>query len=241
MVAEDEDVVRAELRQQLQTLWPELRLVGSASSGLEALQLLEEHAPDVLFLDIEMPGLTGLQVAQQAQGRCHVVFVTAYDSYAVQAFETGAVDYLLKPLDSQRLQSTLARLRARLHEPPANLEKMLQELSLRATPPSYLRWIKASLGDVVKLITVNDVAYFQADNKYTRVVTSSGEALVRSSLQELLRELDPTSFWQIHRGIIVNVAAIHSVYRSFRGTLQVKLKQRPEELPVSATYAERFR
>ncbi len=181
ILAEDEAVLRDELRQHLQQLWPQLHIAGEAASGIEALQLIERHAPDVLFLDIQMPGLTGLDVALQVQGRCHIVFVTAYDAYAVAAFEAGAVDYVLKPIQSARLATAVARIKQRLGTAPQPMQELLRELARAQPATEYLRWINASLGSEVKLITVDEVLYFQADTKYTRVVTAGGEALIRRS------------------------------------------------------------
>jgi DNA-binding LytR/AlgR family response regulator len=194
IVAEDEGTLRHQLIEQLGQLWPELDIVGEAADGVQALRLLDERQPDVLFLDIEMPGATGLEVARQASGRCHVVFVTAYDQHAVAAFD---------------------------RQP--------------------LRWINASVGQNLKLITVDEISYFQADNKYTRVVTAEGEALIRKPLKELVEELDPNQFWQIHRSTLVNAAAIAGVARDFRGRMIVRLKSRAETLLVSDTYTHLFR
>ena len=241
ILAEDEAVLRDELRHHLATLWPELQIIGTAGTGIEALQMADRRVPDVLFLDIQMPGLTGLEVAQQVQGRCHIVFVTAYDAHAVAAFEAGAVDYVLKPIDVARLKLAIDRVKQRLHSVPTNLEGVLRELARGAAAKNYLRWINASVGRSMQLITVDEVAYFQADSKYTKVVTPSVEALVRKSLHELQQQLDPSLFWQIHRGIIVNVGAIHTIHRTFKGALEIKLKQRSETLPVSSAHAHLFK
>jgi DNA-binding LytR/AlgR family response regulator len=241
ILAEDEAVLRDELRQHLAELWPELSIAGMASTGIEALQLLERRVPDVMFLDIQMPGLTGLEVAQQVHGRCHIVFVTAYDAHAVAAFEAGAIDYVLKPIEPARLKLAIDRVKQRLQSVPPNIENLLRELAQGSAAKSYLRWINASVGRSVQLITVNEVAYFQADSKYTRVVTPTVEALVRKSLHELQQQLDPAVFWQIHRGVIVNVGAIHTVHRTFKGALEIKLKQRAETLPVSSAHAHLFK
>jgi DNA-binding LytR/AlgR family response regulator len=241
VIAEDETVLREELRTQLEALWPELRIVGEAASGIEALQLLERHRPQVMFLDIEMPGLTGLEVARQVGGRSHVVFVTAYDAYAVAAFEQGAVDYVLKPFDTARLALTIGRLKERVDSPPPSLEVLLRELASARPAPEYLRWINASRGNEVRLITVDEVCYFQGDTKYTRVVTADGESLIRRTLKELQEQLDPAAFWTIHRSYIVNANAISGVARDFRGRVQVKLKARPEKLAVSEAHAHLFR
>jgi len=203
--------------------------------------LLERHRPQILFLDIEMPRLTGLEVARQVGGRSHVVFVTAYDAYAVAAFEQGAIDYVLKPFDTARLAMTIRRLKDRVDHPPPALEALLRELAGARPAPEYLRWINASRGNEVRLITVDEVCYFQADTKYTRVVTADGESLIRRTLKELQDQLDPAAFWTIHRSYIVNANAISGVSRDFRGRVHVKLKSRPEKLAVSEAHAHLFR
>ena len=246
IIAEDEATLRGQLVEQLGQLWPELAIVGEAADGVQALRLLDEHRPDVMFLDIQMPGATGLEVAREASGRCHVVFVTAYDQHAVAAFDQGAVDYVLKPVSAARLFTAVSRLKQRLGTPPARLDATLNGLAgAGASPPAttrqYLRWINASVGQNVKLITVDEVSYFQADNKYTRVVTGEGEALIRKPLKELVEELDPGQFWQIHRSTLVNASSIAGVTRDFRGRMLVKLKSRPETLLVSDSYTHLFR
>lgn len=242
VIAEDEPVLRTQLRELLGAVWPGLQIVATAEDGLQAARALQEHAPDVLFLDIQMPGLSGLEVARQASGQHHVVFVTAYDQYAVAAFEEGAVDYVVKPLNAGRLSTACARVKSRLSAAPADLENLLRVLARMSVPgQSYLRWINASMGADVKLITVDEVHYFQADTKYTRVVTAGGESLIRKSLKELLDELDPALFWQIHRSTVVNVGAIAGVARDFTGRLTVKLKDRKETLAVSQPFAHLFR
>ncbi len=242
ILAEDEPVLRTQLQDLLGNVWPELEIVAIAEDGVQAIAALEQHAPDVLFLDIEMPGLTGLDVAHRASNRVHVVFVTAYQQHAVAAFEEGAVDYVMKPLSAERLATACDRVKRRLSAAPANLENLLRAL---ATPSarghSYLRWINASMGTDVKLITVDEVRYFQSDAKYTRVVTAAAESLIRKSLKELLDELDPALFWQIHRSTVVNVGAIAGVSRDFGGHLIVKLKDRNETLAVSQPFAHLFR
>ena len=242
IVAEDEATLRHQLVEQLRDLWPEVSIVGEAADGVQALRLLDERMPDVLFLDIQMPGATGLEVARQASGRCHVVFVTAYDQHAVAAFDQGAVDYVLKPISPARLFTAVSRVKQRLGTPPARLDSALAQLT---TTPSnarqYLRWINASVGQNLKLITVDEIAYFQADNKYTRVVTGEGEALIRKPLKDLVEELDPNQFWQIHRSTLVNAASIAGVMRDFRGRMMVKLKTRAETLLVSDSYTHLFR
>lgn len=244
LVAEDEATLRQQLVEQLSQLWPDLVIVGEAADGIQALRLLDELRPDVLFLDINMPGATGLEVARQASGKSRVVFVTAYDQHAVAAFEQGAIDYVLKPISAARLFTTVQRLRERLAAPPARIDHVLSQLSptpATAAPRGALRWINASVGQNLRLITVDEIVYFQADNKYTRVVTADGEALIRKSLKELVDELDPQQFWQIHRSTLVNVAAIAGVTRDFRGRMLVKLKKREDTLLVSDTYTHLFR
>jgi DNA-binding LytR/AlgR family response regulator len=230
LVAEDEATLRAELIEHLGRLWPELEILGEAADGIEALRLLDELRPDVLFLDIQMPGATGLEVARQASGKSRVVFVTAYDEHAVAAFDQGAVDYLLKPLQPARLHTAIGRVLDRLVSMPGS-----------AAPKQHLRWINASVGQALKLITVDEVLYFAADNKYTRVATREGEALIRKPLKELVEELDPQVFWQIHRSTLVNAKAIAGASRDFRGRLQLKLKERNETLLVAESYAHLFK
>jgi len=239
ILAEDEPLLREELAELLARLWPELEIVAQAADGIAALQAVERHGPDILFLDINMPGLNGLEVARHASGRCHVVFVTAYDQHTLAAFEQGAADYLLKPVQPARLATTVGRLKERIGRPPAALEGLLRELGARGS--GYLRWINASQGQTVRVITVEDVCYFQADSKYTRVVTPEGESLIRKPIKELSNELDPASFWQIHRSTIVNVHAIAGVVRDLRGRTQVRLKRREELLQVSDAYTPLFR
>jgi DNA-binding LytR/AlgR family response regulator len=241
ILAEDEKPLRDELRQSLSELWPELIVLGEAGTGIEALQLLEKQTPDLMFLDIQMPGLTGLEVAHQVQGRCHIVFVTAYDAYAVAAFKTGALDYVLKPLEGERLRLAVDRVRQRLGSTPQNLEVLLRDLIRNSTPRKYLRWINASVGHLMQLITVEEIMYFQADAKYTRVVTATCEALIKKSLNELRSELDPSVFWQVHRSTIVNANAIAGVSRDMLGHINLKLKRRDEKLSVSESHAHLFR
>lgn len=242
IIAEDEEVLREQLREQLSSLWPELRIVAETEDGIAALHALEDETPDILFLDIQMPELSGLEVARQASGRCHVVFVTAYDKYAIAAFEEGAVDYVLKPFSPARLATTVARLKQHMGAVPARLEGLLQKLAERLNANrGHLRWITAWLGNDVHLITVEEVAYFRADNKYTVVVTPDAETLIRKSIKDLADELDPDLFWQIHRSTLVNVGAIAGVHRDFRGRLRVRLKDRKETLAVSEPYMHRFK
>jgi DNA-binding LytR/AlgR family response regulator len=242
VIAEDEPILRAELRETLARLWPELEICAEAEDGIEALRALSQYAPDVLFLDIQMPGLSGLEVAKQASGRCHVAFVTAYDKYAVAAFEQGAVDYVMKPFSPARLATTVTRLKDKIASVPANLDTLLKSLAdVTVAKREYLRWITASQGSELRLITIDEIAYFQADSKYTLVVTEQQESLIRRPIRELMDELDPQVFWQIHRGTVVNVNAISGVQRDMGGRLRVKLKQRKETLAVSEPYYHLFK
>jgi DNA-binding LytR/AlgR family response regulator len=242
LIAEDEATLADELREVLCALWPELSVCAVARNGFEALQALEQHTPDVVFLDIQMPGMSGLEVAKRASGRSHVVFVTAYDNYAVAAFEQGVVDYVMKPFDAARLADTVERLKARIDSVPANLEFLLKALSEKlADGRRYIRWITASQGSELQLITVEEICYFQADNKYTRVVTSERESLIVRTIKDLADALDPSIFWQIHRGTVVNIRHVSGISRDYRGRLLLRLKQRQEILPVSAPYAHLFR
>jgi DNA-binding LytR/AlgR family response regulator len=242
VIAEDEPVLLAELRDTLHKLWPELVDVAAATDGVEAVRALEVHAPQILFLDIQMPGMSGLDVARQASEHCHVVFVTAYDRYAVAAFEEGAVDYVMKPFSAARLATTVGRLKDKLGNMPANLDGILKRLADQADKArDYMRWITASQGDELRLITVDEICYFQADNKYTLVVTPKQESLIRRPIKELVDELDPAVFWQIHRGTLVNVNAVAGVTRDIGGHLRVRLKERKETLPVSDPYVHRFK
>jgi DNA-binding LytR/AlgR family response regulator len=242
IVAEDESVLRIELGELLGEVWPELDVVALVGDGLEAVRAIDKHAPDVMFLDIQMPGISGLDVARAASGRCHVTFVTAYDQHAVAAFEQGAVDYVMKPVTAARLYTACDRIKQRLTSAPANLEQLLKTLAEhRANARPYLRWINASKGAEVQILTTDEICYFQSDAKYTRAVTPSTEALLRKSLKDLSDELDPTVFWQIHRATIVNLNAIGSVAHDAYGHAVLKLKQRKEILRVSETYAHLFR
>jgi len=250
VVAEDEATLRGELVEQLGRLWPELAIVGEAADGVAALRLIEQHEPDVVFLDIQMPGVTGLEVGRQVAGRSHVVFLTAYDQHAVAAFDQGAVDYVLKPLATARLFTAISRVKQRLAiaqpgEYAAGVGAALERLGAAApgSAPAraYLRWINASVGQTLKLITVDEVLYFQSDNKYTRVATRDAEALIRKPLKELVEELDPEQFWQVHRSTLVNASAVAAVTRDFHGRMQIKLKERAETLLVAESYAHRFR
>jgi DNA-binding LytR/AlgR family response regulator len=250
LIADDEPNLAEYLRDRLVAAWPELDVVGVAANGPEALALMEEHDPDVLFLDIRMPGLNGLEVARRAAEGIRIVFVTAFNQYAIEAFEHEAVDYLLKPVTDERLAETVRRLRERLRMPAAPdelrraldaLSRVLPGLSGGASIPGRLAWIRASVGSQVRLIAIEEVCYFQANDKYTSVFTAEGEALIRASLRELAEQLDPDRFWQIHRSTIVNIAHVAATTRDLTGRTQIRLKARPETLVVSRAFAHLFR
>lgn len=241
LIAEDEPMLRAQLKARLAEAWPELNIVAEAENGEQALALVDEHEPDVAFLDIRMPLVSGLEVARAIGGRCHVVFVTAYDEYAVAAFDEGAVDYVLKPVTPERIAKVTTRVKARLAAPPADLTALLRRLAEREDAGAPLKWIRASLGSVMQMIAVADVVYFQAEDKYTKVVTSDSAALIRKPIKDLYDELDQEAFWQIHRATIVNLQAIARVERDFRDQPVITLKSRPEKLTVSRTFAHRFK
>jgi DNA-binding LytR/AlgR family response regulator len=241
ILAEDEPLLADELADMLKALWPELEIRARVEDGVAALSAIEAHQPDVAFLDIHMPLLTGIDVARQIAGRCHVAFITSYDEHAVEAFEAGAMDYVLKPPTAARLATTVQRLKARLQQPPADLRSALRGLAGRAPQaPRYLQWINASRGAAVRLITVEEILYFRSDQKYTLVVTEDTEALIKKTIKSLINELDPTMFWQVHRSTVVNFHAIDSVLRDDRGNLTLRLRQRPEALPVSEAYHHLF-
>ncbi len=242
IIAEDEPLLRAEIRETLRNLWPELRISAEAADGLQAIEAFDRHGPNVLFLDIQMPGATGIDVARHASGKAHVVFITAYDGYALSAFEQGAIDYILKPISAERIKVTVERVRERLREPPADLRGLAELLkSTVSSEPRYLKWLSVPHGSELRVVATAEILYLRADNKYTTVNTRSSSFLLNSSLKEMLAKLDPGVFWQIHRSIIVNVGAIDTIYRSFRGSLEVKLKGRDELLPVSAAHAHLFK
>ena len=240
ILAEDEAILRQQLQGKLAKLWPELEIIASVEDGAAALEALEDRVPDFMFLDIQMPEMTGVEVARHVAGRCHVVFVTAYDQYAIQAFETGAADYILKPATDERLAVTIERLKAKLATPPVDLNALLAKLT-EQNRKERLQWIKATVGQSLRLIPVDEVLFFQSDEKYTRVVTAEGEALIKTPIRELLDGLDPEAFWQIHRSTVVNAAAIAAVTRDFRGQAHVKVRGRDESLVVSRIYSHLFK
>ena len=249
VIAEDEALLRNELSRLLSAAWPALDIVAECDDGGTALEAIVEHQPEVAFLDIRMPGLTGLGVAAaaaEASPNTQIVFVTAYDQYAIDAFDTGAVDYLLKPIAPERLAAAVQRLQARITQGNPDTEALatlVKQLGERLQPAALepLVWITASAGKETRLIMVDDVAYFQADHKYTVVMTAEGESLLRKPIRELLDVLDPAAFKQIHRSTIVNLKAIASIARDDSGKGTVKLKYRPETLSVSQPFMALFR
>jgi DNA-binding LytR/AlgR family response regulator len=253
LIADDEPLLRESLRRQLASVWPELVIVAEARNGREAVRLFEERQPDVCFLDVHMPGLSGVDAANQIGRRAHLVFVTAYDHYAVQAFAQGALDYLLKPVEPARLAETVSRLRERLQasRPAIHTEQLLQQLSAQLAQLQVggrgapLRWIRAQAGKTVRLIAVDDVDYLRSDAKYTLVAWRDGgkpaAAVVRVPLKDLLEQLDAEQFAQVHRSVVVNLRAISHVRRHDNETAEIHLKGRDDVLPVSRNFAHLFR
>ena len=266
VIADDERLMREQLRARLAEVWPELEIVAEAKNGTEALQFVEALHPELVFLDIRMPGMTGVEVARaiaqlptdddtpDGWRGCEVIFITAYDEYAVQAFEQGAIDYVLKPAERERLAVTVERIRKRLAQrmtdkdgdhgaAPAGMQQLLQKLSAQMNPDAAprLRWIQASVGSSIQMIPVEDVLFFISDEKYTRVQTATLEALIRKPIKELIDELDAEAFWQIHRSTLVNARAIAGVSRDERGRQLVSVKGRPEKLEVSRSYTGLFK
>jgi DNA-binding LytR/AlgR family response regulator len=253
LIADDEPLLREALRRQLAIAWPELEIVAEARNGREAVRLFDERYPDICFLDVHMPGLSGVDAANHIGRRAHLVFVTAYDHYAVQAFAQGALDYLLKPVEQARLTETVSRLRERLRSsrPAINTEQLLQQLSeqlerlQRGGTTAALRWIRAQAGKTVRLIATGDIDYLRSDAKYTVIAWRDGgspaEAVVRTPLKELLDQLDAAEFAQVHRSVVVNLRAISHVKRHDNETAEIHLKGRKDVLPVSRSYVHLFR
>jgi len=268
VIADDERLMREQLRARLGEVWPDLEIVAEAKNGIEAVELTRQHRPDIVFLDIRMPGMTGVEAArqiavlpdeqpddqQEAWLGCEIVFITAYDQYAVEAFEQGVVDYVLKPAERERLQLTVERIRKRLaqredtNEPPpsagADMQQLLHKLASQMKPggaPPRLKWIQATVGQSIQMIPVDDVLFFISDEKYTRVQTASIEALIRKPIKELIDELDPEVFWQIHRSTLVNTQAIAGVSRDMRGRQLVSVKGHNEKLEVSRSFTGLFK
>ena len=245
VVADDERLMREQLIGRLKQAWPELSIVGEASNGREAVALVRSLEPDIAFFDISMPEMDGVQAAQAVAGDVHVVFVTAHDEYAIKAFEQGAVDYVLKPAEPERLAITCERLRERLESAPDPMRELLAHLSQRlgggVKPREYMRWVQASVGATIRMIPTSDILFFRAEDKYTRVQTPTFEALIRKPIKELIDELDPKAFWQIHRATVVRVDAITQVSRNLRGNQVVHVKGRDDKLEVSRSFAHLFK
>jgi DNA-binding LytR/AlgR family response regulator len=242
LIADDEEAPREQLRLALQRAWPELDIVAEATNGVDAWDAYLEHEPELCFLDIRMPGLSGIEVARRIGSRTPVVFVTAHGDHALAAFDAGAADYLLKPVEADRVRQTVERLKSRLAQPvPAAVQALLAQLAgqqRRAAPPAVLQ---ASVGKEVRLIRVDEVIYFESDARYTRVVHEGGEALIRTPLKELLAQLDEHSFWQVHRSVIVNHRHIASAVRVDEGNMHLTLRGRSEKLPVSRHFQGLFK
>lgn len=247
IIAEDEIPSLILLKKQLLTTWPELDIIGEAENGVEAKQMIEELKPDCAFLDIKMPGLSGMEVARQTAGMCRVVFITAYDQYAVDAFDHEAVDYILKPATGERLARTVNRLKVQIDSksPIGNisdtLERLMQRMTTQKTVPQYLQWVRAQVGDSISLVPVEKIYFFQARDKYTTVMTKNEEYLIRKSIQELDEELNPDLFFRIHRGTIVNAGFIDKIYTLPGSRGQLRLKDRPEIHHISRSYSNRFK
>jgi DNA-binding LytR/AlgR family response regulator len=272
IIADDERLMREQLRARLAEVWPELEVVAEAKNGLEAVELTEAHRPDLVFLDIRMPGMTGIDAARAIAQLptndtaddqdgdasdwrgCEIVFITAYDQYAIEAFEQGVVDYVLKPAERERLAVTVERIRKRLaqrsapadsaqDDPPPAMQQLLQKLATRMDPAKspHLRWIQATVGQTIQMIPVEDVLFFISDEKYTRVQTATLEALIRKPIKELVEELDAEVFWQIHRSTLINTRYIAGVSRDLRGRQLVAVKGSSEKLEVSRSFAGLFK
>lgn len=245
LIADDEAPMREQLRMRLAEAWPELRIVAEAANGNEAVAMALAQQPDIAFLDIRMPGMGGIDAARQLYSRCHIVFATAYDQYAVEAFEQGAIDYLLKPVTAERLATTRERLRKRLTKPPQDIGAQLAQLGALLkgggeARPNYLRWIQAQVGNSLRMISTREVLFFQSEDKYTRVQTATAELLIRKTLKELADELDPDEFWRIHRSTLVRVDAISEVTRDMRGRQMLRLRGYPDALEISRNHAHLF-
>jgi DNA-binding LytR/AlgR family response regulator len=245
IIADDEDLQRNELRRLLGLAWPELEIVACCEDGGETLDAIARLRPDVAFLDIRMPEISGLDVARASAGACRIVFTTAYDSHAIEAFGLGVADYLLKPVTQERLAQTVARLRESAGKAgEADLLKAMSDLERRlraAAQHERIRWISTTAGSTIKIFSIDEVLFFEADSRYTRVVSPTDEGLIRKTLKELQADLDPDRFWQIHRGTLVSVRAIARARRDELGNITVELRGHPERLKVSQTYAWRFR
>jgi DNA-binding LytR/AlgR family response regulator len=254
LIADDEPLLREALVRQLSSVWPDLEVVAQARNGREAIDLFDKHQPDICFLDVQMPGKTGVEAAQHIGRRAHLVFITAFNEYAVQAFAQGAIDYLVKPVEPARLAETVQRLQERLRAatPAVDMDALLQQLALALNParasatPATLHWVRASVGSTVRLIATQDIDFLRAEEKYTQVswrdeTGQPREAVIRTALKELLPQLDANQFAQVHRSVVVNLRAVSHVVRGANETAELHLKGRPEVLPVSRSYLHLFR
>lgn len=251
LIADDEPLLRDALERMLAQAWPELMIVARARNGREAIEQFDQHRPHICFLDVQMPGKTGIEAAQHIGRRAHLVFVTAYDQYAVQAFAQGVLDYLVKPVEPVRLAETIARLQERMNasQPALNTDAILQQLAAslaQRSVPATLQWLRASVGQTIRLIAVEDIEYLRSEDKYTHIAWRDDareprEAIIRISLRELLPQLDSTQFVQVHRSIVVNLRAVSHLTRNDNETADLHLKGREELLPVSRTYLPLFR
>ncbi|MDD2929932.1 MAG: LytTR family DNA-binding domain-containing protein [Sideroxydans sp.] len=241
IIADDEINLAQDLRRRLETLWPELQIAAVVHDGLAAEQALQALQPDMAFLDIRMPGQSGLDAARAASTRCRVVFVTAYDDHAVAAFEQAAVDYLLKPVSDERLARCVERLKQHSETAPEVLLARLQNMLASPAKAEPLRWLRIQVGQTVRMVAAEEVCYFQSADKYTAVLTRDAELLLRTPLKELVTQLDPDRFWQVHRGTLVNVAQIVSAHHGLMGKVTLELRDRPEKIAVSRSYAHLFR
>jgi DNA-binding LytR/AlgR family response regulator len=245
LIVDDEAPMRDQLRARLHEVWPALQIVAEAANGVDAVTMARQHQPDIIFLDIRMPGQSGIEAARHLYSQCHIVFVTAYDQYALDAFEQGAMDYLLKPVTAERLRLTCERLRQRLTKAPQNIGDQLQQLARLLEQggekkPEYLRWIQAQVGNSLRMISTKEVLFFRSDEKYTVVQTAQAEMLIRKTLKELADELDPKEFWRIHRSTLVRVDAIAEVTRDERGRQMLKVRNSAAQLEVSRNHAHLF-
>jgi len=247
IIADDEAPLREYLRVLLQKIWPELVICAEAENGLQAMEMIEKEKPDIAFLDIKMPGFSGIEVAEKMTVPCRVVFITAFDAYAVEAFDKAAVDYILKPATEERLRVTVERLQIQIAETSgtqagitSEVRRILSEIDAGYSP-RYLEWVNARRGEEIRIVRVADICYFKAEDKYTVIRTREGEHLIRTSIQKLEESLDPANYWRIHRGTIINVGLVNTVHRSLSGRLDVTLVGLSEKLTVSRTYAYRFK
>ena len=245
LIADDEAELRGHLERLLSQLWPKLVILGQAQNGVEVLDLVKELSPDIVFLDINMPGLNGIEVARKICGQCCIVFITAYDQYAVEAFENEALDYILKPVEKKRLENCIKRCKKRVLKPESpmpDIEHLLSGLEKKlGRPKEFLQWIRAQHGDTIRLIPVEDVLVFKSEDKYTLVVTENKESIIRKTIKELEAELDPEKFWKIHRGSIVNVSCIRQVSKSLTGKYVLKVNGIDQPLMVSRSYTHLFK